>query len=361
LTPQDVLPGARKKVWWRGVCGCEWEASINGRTRGAGCPYCAGKKVSSSNCLAAVNTVLAKEWHPIKNLGLTSEEVTAGSNKKVWWQCDIGHEWESTVNSRSSGSGCPFCSGLRVLPDTSFASVNPEKVSEWDALKNTKEVSPETVSAWSNKKVWWVCAKGHSWRALISCRSAGSGCPYCSGQKVCSDNCLATINPELAEEWHPAKNLPTLSPERITAYSGKKVWWVCPVGHSWCSTVYNRASGHGCPECAGGSVSKASQTWLDSLGIPEEFREFAIKLSGHKRSIRVDGFDPATNTVYEFLGDFWHGNPARFDPQEVNPRTSEKYGVLYRRTMRRLERLRREGYTVVHIWEGEFKEGYRWQ
>jgi hypothetical protein len=36
--------------------------------------------------------------------------VTSSANKKVWWQCSIGHEWEATVNNRSSkGSGCPYC------------------------------------------------------------------------------------------------------------------------------------------------------------------------------------------------------------------------------------------------------------
>jgi len=140
----------------------------------------------------------------------------------------------------------------------------------------------------------------------------------------------------------------------VTAISIKKVWWLCAKGHEWKTTVSSRSRGSGCPRCSGGSISKASQEWLDSLGVSEEYREFAIKFPCRKRAIRVDGFDPTTNTVYEFLGDFWHGNPEVFDPEKVNPLSSEKYGVLYRRTLRRLERLRKAGYTVVFIWEKDF-------
>jgi len=146
-----------------------------------------------------------------------------------------------------------------------------------------------------------------------------------------------------------------LTPEGVVAGSNKKVWWLCDKGHEWCATIHNRSAGSGCPHCSGGAISKISQAWLDSLGIPAEFREYPIKLSGRKHTIRVDGFDPTTNTAYEFLGNYWHGNPEVFDPEGVNPRTSEKYGVLYRRTLRRLELLKKAGYTVVFIWERDFK------
>jgi len=100
-----------------------------------------------------------------------------------------------------------------------------------------------------------------------------------------------------------------------------------------------------------------SQLWLDSLCV--ERREVRLEIrSQHSKTnvFTVDGFDPTTNTVYEFLGNYWHGNPEVFDPEGVNPRTSEKYGVLYRRTLRRLELLKKAGYTVVFIWENDFKK-----
>ena len=39
--------------------------------------------------------------------------VTPGSNKKVWWQCSMGHVWKSVIYPRTSAQqcGCPVCAG----------------------------------------------------------------------------------------------------------------------------------------------------------------------------------------------------------------------------------------------------------
>ena len=78
--------------------------------RGCGCPYCCGKKLGLSNCLATKNPDLAAEWHPTKNGELTPHNVTVNSGKKIWWKCkDCEHEWYTKIYHRSSGSGCPMC------------------------------------------------------------------------------------------------------------------------------------------------------------------------------------------------------------------------------------------------------------
>ena len=86
----------------------EWEARINNRISGTGCPYCAGKAVCIDNCLQTKNPKLARQWHPTKNGKLTPRDVTPGSNKKVWWLCSHNHEWQAYVYHRNKGSGCYF-------------------------------------------------------------------------------------------------------------------------------------------------------------------------------------------------------------------------------------------------------------
>jgi hypothetical protein len=66
----------------------------------------------SNNCLQTKNPKLSQEWHPTKNGNLTPMDITLGNNKKVWWQCKKGHEWQAIVRSRVKGAGCPFCVGL---------------------------------------------------------------------------------------------------------------------------------------------------------------------------------------------------------------------------------------------------------
>jgi len=354
LTPRDITEGSNKKVWWRCGRGHEWRAPAARRRRGSACPYCTGQLVSAEASLLYTNPELASEWHQAKNGELAPGSVLPGSHRKVWWFCSAGHEWPAVVSSRSKGHGCPYCSGNSVCLETSLLAVKPALAEQWHPTKNPG-VSPNDVTAYSHKKVWWKCAKGHEWAALVSNRAQGKNCPYCSNQRLCGDNCLATTNPALSLEWHPSKNK-CLTPYTVFAGSSKKVWWQCAKGHEWRAGINSRNSGVGCPHCAQGSISKISQQWLDSLGIPEEFREFQIKLPGRKRAIRVDGFDPKTSTVYEFLGDYWHGNPDLYDSEDVNAHNKRTFGVLYNQTMRRLERLKKAGYSVVFIWEQNFKE-----
>lgn len=200
--------------------------------------------------LAALSLKLAKEWHPTKNIDLKSCDVKSKSNKKVWWQCDKGHEWQSTVANRSSGKDCPYCSGLRVIKgETDLATVNPNIAKQWHPINNG-DLKPEDVKPGSDKKVWWICAKNHEWVASISSRNK-RGCPYCSGKRVIKgETDLATVNPLLAKEWHPTMN-GTLKAQDVTSKSHMKVWWKCKEGHEWQRTVHGRANNSGCPYCFG--------------------------------------------------------------------------------------------------------------
>ena len=110
LTPQKITTGSSKKVWWICGKGHEWQAQIVSRNEGYGCPYCAGQKVLTGiNDLATINPKLAQEWHPTKNGDLKPTDVMSGSNKKVWWICKEGHEWQAVISSRNAGRGCLIC------------------------------------------------------------------------------------------------------------------------------------------------------------------------------------------------------------------------------------------------------------
>ena len=137
-------------------------------------------------------------------------------------------------------------------------STYPALAKEWHPVRNGK-LTPRDVAPRSNKKVWWICDKGHEWKAIIANRSSGKGCPYCAGQAVCDDNCLQTINPTLAREWHPVRN-GKLTPRDVTSSSGKKVWWICDKGHEWEATINNRSKRTGCPYCAGKAASGGNNT-----------------------------------------------------------------------------------------------------
>lgn len=261
LRPTDVAPHSGKKVWWK----CpknrrhSWQAAIGKRTVGKGCPFCAGKRASTTNCLARKQPKLAREWHPSKNNTLTPRDVTPGSSKSAWWTCDNGHEWKAVIYKRAGGHGCPFCSGQRVSSTNSLQARHPRLAREWHPTRN-RSLSPCDVTAGTDRKIWWQCAAApdHEWRAQVYSRTRlKTNCPFCAGHRPSATHNLAAKHPHLAEQWHPTKN-GSVGPTDVTPKSGRKVWWRCPTrpSHTWTATIASRANGNGCPICAGQLVTK---------------------------------------------------------------------------------------------------------
>ena len=131
-------------------------------------------------------------------------------------------------------------------------SQRPDIAADWDYGRNEK--GPEEYTVKSNKKVYWLCGKGHFYPAAI-CERTGDkkhsqGCPYCSGRKAWPGfNDLATVRPELAAEWDYEAN-GDLLPTQVTEFSGAEVHWICKLGHKWEAKIADRSRGRGCPYCA---------------------------------------------------------------------------------------------------------------
>ena len=189
LLPSEVSYGSNRPIWWRCAAGRdhEWRVAPKHRTgRGRGCPFCAGRRVSTTNSLATLAPALAREWHPTKNGKLTPRDTVAAARKEVWWRCSQAeeHVWRARIsNRRSRRSGCPYCSGLRMTPATALANRFPALVAEWDTTRN-RPLTPRTVSFASHRSVWWRCPRdpAHRWRARIDdrTRTRGAGCPTCA-------------------------------------------------------------------------------------------------------------------------------------------------------------------------------------
>ena len=259
VNPEFISLHSNRKFWWKcNKCGYEWKVSPAHRARGHKCAVCAGQVVKKGvNDLLSQEPELAKEWNYQRNI-VKPDEVTVGTNKKVWWICSIcHHEWQATIYSRHSGCVCPECMKTIVSEKQSKANYAdsiafrfPEIVKEWDYSKNT--VKPDEVYPNSNLKFWWKCKNcGLSWEAVVHSRTKrNSGCPYCSGRfAIPGVNDLATLMPELIEEWNFNKN--TIDPHNVKIASGKEAYWICKkCGYEWKTKISVRSRGCGCPKCA---------------------------------------------------------------------------------------------------------------
>ena len=323
LTPDDFTHGTLKKVWWLCPKGHSYNGPVARRTakKPSGCPYCAGKKASAENSLISLFPDVAKEWHPLRNSKLKLNEMTYGSKKKAWWLCPNGHNYETMIIHRTvHNSGCPYCSGHKPSKNNNLSALFPEIAKEWHPTKNGKLI-PKKVTSKANKKVWWLCPKGHSYESLIGSRTGqNTGCPYCSGLIASESNNLLAIFPNIAQEWHPTKNH-NLKPSDLSYGSNKKVWWLCDKGHDYKTSPHIRTGQKsGCPFC----INHSSQPEIRILSeLKWIFEEVNSRYKINKTEIDV--YIPQFNLGIEYDGSFWHKNKEDKDLKKNNNLLS--YGI----------------------------------
>ena len=300
--PTQVTRTHNKYVWWKCAdCGFSWKQKVNARVRaGIGCPRCGYSKkmqetiaanvVKNKKDLVSQFPQIAAEWDYERNGALNPSKISFGSNKKVWWVCKNGHHYEAWITDRTGKkkTGCPYCAGKRRIDN--LAQSNPELVKEWDFDKNDPD-KPEDFPASSQKRVSWICPKGHSYEAVIRDRAKANGanCPYCSNKKVLVGyNDLLSKRPDLAIEWHPTKN-GNLLPSMVVEGSGKKVWWKCKkCGHEWQCAIVSRTSStsRGCPMCA-----------MEKRSVPVRCIENGQEFRSVKDAAEWSGVVPSSITI----------------------------------------------------------------
>lgn len=138
------------------------------------------------------------------------------------------------------------------LPENAMLKVKPELFCIWDFVENNKlGFDIYKMTKGSTKEPYWYCEKcDESYDNYVHKKVADRGCPYCAGYRVGKSNSLATIHPEIINEWHPTLN-GDRTPYNYTYGSGEIIWWQCSSdnNHIWDTSINNRHNGTGCPYC----------------------------------------------------------------------------------------------------------------
>ena len=176
----------------------------------------------------------------------------------------------------------------------------------------------------------------------------GQGCPKCSH------------NYPLTHEQYIAKSKEKYNDkyEIISVFAGIKhpIIIKCKE-HSVFTTIAERhlLNNGGCPQCAmliklenlkPGNISKKEKKWLDDHNVP--IRQYKITID--EKNYLVDGYDPATNTVYEYYGSYWHGNPEKYPPERYNNQLGKTFGEIYQLTILR-EQILSKSYNIITYWD----------
>lgn len=192
--PSQYMPCSAKKVWWICPNGHSYFASISNRNSlGRGCNVCSGHVVDTSNSLLTKYPEIAAELHPDKNPNIDPSKIGCSDKSPVWWRCSVcEHEWKAMIHNRARekrSTGCPACANRQVTGDNNLQALYPDLANQWHPERNGNLRSKDIVPG-SNKKVWWLCANGHSWKVAPSSRIKRhgiSGCPKCSRQTSTMD------------------------------------------------------------------------------------------------------------------------------------------------------------------------------
>jgi hypothetical protein len=309
LNPAELVIGSNKNAnWICSLCENEWSTSIYHRAiQNSGCRNCSSKrrlKFKVEDSIYKTHPEISKNWDYDQNAQLSPKMFPKGARYKINWHChDCGTKKYQSIKSYK---GCISCKKTKKLKESNLELEYPSIAKEWNSNKN-QGLLPSDVKAFSNKFAWWQCSTcQHSWKAKISNRVIGRGCPLCSNKVVVAGkNDLATTHSYLGKEWHPTKNS-KFSPKDVTYGSGKKVWWLCPINHEYQATILHRAHGTNCPKCNGGRqtsfAEQATYFYIKKL-YPDAVSRYKADFL---ERMELDIYIPSIKLAIEYDGEAWH-------------------------------------------------------
>lgn len=314
-----------------------------------GCPICSRKK--RNQIVAEKFFKKVEEIHG--NLYSYEKNDVITYSTKLIVTCNIHGDFKTTINNHiHNKSGCLKCYNETERKSKAFTTEQ--------FIQKAKEIHGDIFSY---EKVSY---KNSGTKITITCKIHGdfdvvpdnyinkkSGCPKCSRAKRNSNTKEFIAK---AKTIH-SNNEYDYSLVKYTKNKDKVLIWCNACRNSFKQEARLHLSGYGCQRCGEKYiVSKPETKWLDTYSILDENRQYKIADKINKKKFIVDGFDPISNTIYEFFGDYWHGNPKKFDACKINSRTGTTFGFLYEKTIKRLETLKLLGYNVIFIWEADYKE-----
>lgn len=114
LTPDNLTAGSGERVSRICELGHNWPAPVRERARGSRCRYCSNRAVwVGFNDMATTRPDMVADWDDA-NGDLRPTDVVAGTNKKIWWKCEVHGPWPASGQQKSRGGGCQECLAERI-------------------------------------------------------------------------------------------------------------------------------------------------------------------------------------------------------------------------------------------------------
>lgn len=289
--------------------------------------------------------VFVKQCNKIHNNKYQYYEKYISDAIKINIYCNIHGNFKQTPSSHLQGVGCPKCA-------IEYRSMHVTKSNEYfltqaNIIHKNKYIYLEEYKT-AKTKIKIKCPIHGIFMQAPHHHVRGNGCPICAGRtrKTTEMFIQEAILVHGDKYSYPAKytNART-NIEIVCSFHG--IFKQVPDVH---------LNGHGCPGCATKTASKAETAWLDYLGIPDDNLHRSVRIKIGNTYIKPDGFDKSTNTIYEFYGDYYHGNPNIFESDKINHKNKKTMKELFQHTLVREELIKTKGYKIVTIWESDWNK-----
>ena|ERR1035437_5327544 len=303
---------------------------------GMGCRKCGYEKLKLTNVEFITK---ANEIHNNKyDYSLCEYNGTFSKLKII---CRDHGQFEQTANNHLNGYGCICCA------NNSFRLTADEFIKRANFIHHNKYDYSQAIYINLETKITIACPDHGLFDQAPESHLRGSGCRKCSITK------MSLSLDDFIKKSNIIHNNKYNYSSTVYMNTDSKVIVTCPLHGDFLQQANSHLNGHGCPRCSH-LISKGENQWLDLLKIKKENRQITLRVNN--KNYRVDAFDPETNTIYEFYGDFWHGNPKRFNPNDINIINNKSFIFLYERTLEKEKDLRMSGYNIVSIWENDFNK-----
>jgi hypothetical protein len=255
--------------------------------------------------------------------------------------------FEQRPSNHLRADGCPICTGFYI--NTEIFIWRAEMIHGVGRYDYSNVIYIDC-----NRKVIIGCNRcGRTFEQNTIAHLQGQGCMTCALRETARS--YAKNTEQFVRDAEIKHGIGRYGYGKVEYYNGQtKVIIMCnECDLEFLQTPRCHLTGRGCPACAKhNSVSKPETDWLNSLGISKDHRQAQLFIG--KKRILPDAFDPTTNTIYEFYGDFWHGNPGVYKSDAINNANHKTFGELYRKTLEKEALIKQAGYNLITIWESDW-------
>lgn len=289
-----------------------------------------------------------------------------GFNNTITLICSNNHIFQtypvSHLSAKSKG-GCNECYNKNIFNNRKCKYTQESFIEACNKVHSNKYDYSKTIYKMIQDKVTITCRVHGDFIQKASYHLLNkNGCLKC-GRIITEQSNMLTqekIKQKIIKFYRIHNNKYTYG----KIYRDNNILWlelICPKHGTHITRLFNHEKGHGCPKCV--SVrSNVQIQWLEYKMIRDGFIQHSDNTGEYiipNTKLCVDGYNKETNTIYEFQGDFWHGNPFIYDLNTINKKLNVSFQELYNKTIEKINLMKSLGYNIVYIWENDWRKGVK--